>query len=647
MQAKSGSTAQASFERAIAAMRDGDAVAAERICRRALEQHPRDGNLYSLLGAALIRQGKIPAAESQFHRAVDLLPVPVAANAHEGLGQSLLLQGNLDQALKSFETARRIEPGRASVLYSIGEIHTKRGSHAEAARIYRDLVVLQPNDIKALERLSGAAFRLKQYPEAEALTMRALALQPANYYGWMDLGLIQQQQDRLARAEHSFREAARLDPSRAAPLAALGTVLTVAGRHDEAATAFEAALRLNPTHAESLAGLGHVLKTIGQQARSIASYRTCIAHHPDDGEAYWSLAGMKTFRFDDHEIEAMRTQIATGALAHGQRTSMTFALATALDSRREFAEAFELFELANAAVRAHNVYDPDATRLAHDQIIQVFDRSLLETRAGCGVDDDGPIFIVGLPRSGSTLLEQILASHSAVQGTHELPELHRLARNIGRVRGDGLEYPLSVPALSGAELHALGSEYLAVTREFRGEKPRFTDKMPSNFRHVGLISLVLPNARIINARRHPLDTCLSCYKQLFAHGQHYSYDLRDLGLYYLEYERLMAHWRAVLPGRVLDVQYESVVMDPEAATRRVLEHCGLPWEDGCLRFHENPRAVRTASSEQVRQPLYTTGMQRWRDYEAQLAPLIEILQPLLRELPYELQPRSVQAASRV
>jgi Flp pilus assembly protein TadD len=621
-------------------MRADDPVTAERLCRRALEQHPRDANLHSLLGAALMKQGRAALAEPSLRRAAELMPA--AAGMHEGLAQALTLQGKLEPALASYETARRLEPGRASVLHNMGEIYTRQGRHDLASSTYRELVSRHPNDVEALERLSGAAFRLRLFPEAEAIMLRALALQPDNYHGWMDLGLVQQQQNRFERAEQSFREASRLDPSRADPHSALGTVLTSAGRHAEARREFEEALVLDPRHAEALAGLGHLFKTLGERDRAVDSYRACIRHHPDDGEAYWSLAGLKTFRFDETEIAAMREQLAGGRLQPVQRTHMTFALATALDAQSRTDEAFELFVRANTAMRSRVPYDADATRIAHDRLAEVFSREFVTARRDCGVADDGPIFIVGLPRSGSTLLEQVLASHSAVQGTYELPELHRIARLSGGSRRGAPDYPLNIPALGADELRALGADYLAATRGVRNGAPHFTDKMPSNFRHVGLISIVLPDARILNAQRHPLDTCLSCYKQLFAHGQHWSYDLRELGLYYLEYERLMAHWRTVLPGRVLDVPYESVVNDFEATVRRVLDHCGLPWEEACLRFHENRRPVRTASSEQVRQPLYSTGIGRWRAYEDQLAPLIGVLEPLLRTLPPDQRPRSLQ-----
>ena len=263
----------------------------------------------------------------------------------------------------------------------------------------------------------------------------------------------------------------------------------------------------------------------------------------------------------------------------------------------------------------------------------MFDAGFLARHAGRGHPDPAPIFVVGLPRSGSTLVEQILASHSMVDATHELPEVGRLIQQINRERRDRVTYPEAVRDFTDETWAALGRSYIEQTRQYRGSAPRFIDKNPNNFASIGLLSLALPNAKFINTRRHPLDTCLSCYKQLFAKGQPFTYDLLELGEYYLQYDRLMAHWHAVLPGRVLDVQYESVVADQEAQTRRLLEFCGLPWEDACLRYYETQRAIRTASSEQVRRPIYTGSIGSGDITTRELAPLIEVLEPVLSSLP--------------
>jgi hypothetical protein len=307
----------------------------------------------------------------------------------------------------------------------------------------------------------------------------------------------------------------------------------------------------------------------------------------------------------------------------------SFALAKASEDRGDYARAFELYARGNRTRRALEDYDPVQTEVINERIIKVFDAGFMARHAGCGHPDPAPIFVVGLPRSGSTLIEQILASHSAVDATHELPEVGRLIGRINRNRNDRITYPEAVRNFDDEAWAALGRSYIEETRQHRRDAPRFIDKNPNNFASIGLLSLALPNARFINTRRHPLDTCLSCYKQLFARGQPFTYDLVELGEYYLQYARMMAHWHAVLPGRVLDVQYESVVADQGGQTRRLLEFCGLPWEDACLRYYETERAIRTASSEQVRRPIYTDSVGLWRHYRLELAELIEILEPVL------------------
>ena len=281
------------------------------------------------------------------------------------------------------------------------------------------------------------------------------------------------------------------------------------------------------------------------------------------------------------------------------------------------------------------------TEVIHDRIIETITPMFLKDSENLGDPSDAPIFIVGLPRSGSTLVEQILASHSDVDGTHELPDLPRVIRTINQERPQGESYPEALRHYGG-ELARLGEQYLESTRRHRGDGPFFTDKMPNNFASIGLITLILPNAKIVNARRHPLDSCMGSFKQLFYKGQAFTYDLVELGEYYLEYQRLMDYWHEILPGKVLDIHYEQLVVDQENQTRRLLEHCDLPWQDACLRFYETERAVNTASSEQVRQPLYSGSINSWRRFEAHLGPLVEVLEPLLRRLPDDQQPLCIR-----
>jgi tetratricopeptide (TPR) repeat protein len=371
------------------------------------------------------------------------------------------------------------------------------------------------------------------------------------------------------------------------------------------------------------------LKTIGRQAEAIDSYRRATRLRPANSEAWWSLSNLKTFRFEDAEVETMRRQLSAEKLTEEARAQFSFALAKAHEDRGAYTRAFELYAEGNRLRRKLEHYDPVQTEVINERIRTVFHDAFLARHAGQGHPDPAPIFIVGLPRSGSTLIEQILASHSQVDATHELPEAGRLVQRINRERADGIAYPEAARDLAGDQWAALGRAYIDETRKYRHGAPRFTDKMPNNFASIGLLALALPNARFINAHRHPLDTCLSCYRQLFARGQPFTYDLTELGEYYLQYGKMMAHWHEALPGRILDVQYEDMVAGQDSQTRRLLAFCGLPFEDACLRYHETERAIRTASSEQVRQPIYDSSVNFWRNYERELAPLIEILRPVL------------------
>jgi len=604
-------------------MQSGDAGTAERLCRDALRRFAGDPNLLSLLGVALLGQNRAAEAEESLSQAVAL--APGMARAWEGRAQARLAQGRGRDALGDLLRARQLEPRRASVLASLGQVYTALGDPPSACQALTELAGLRPDDATVLQQLAGVLCRLNRLAEAEAVLGRAVSIAGAPARAWFDLGVVQQQRDRLEAAQRSFQQAVELEPTHAAAWVGLGTVQVIAGRHEAALSAFRRALELDADDADALAGMGHVLKIVGDAEGAVAAYRRCIAAHPGDGLAHWALADFKTFQFDDQEVATMRGQLASAALPPEQRTAMLFALGTALDQRRDFDAAFECFRLGNALRRERQPYDVRQTAQFHDQLIEVFSREFLLERAGQGNPDPAPIFIVGLPRSGSTLVEQILASHHLVDGTYELAELDQLARATGRGRPGGEAYPFTVRQLSAGQAFELGSRYLERTRPYRGDAPRFTDKMPNNFAHVGLLALILPNARIVNVHRDPLDTCLSCYMQLFAHGQRFAYDLEDLGHYYLQYQRLMDHWHDVLPGKILDLQYEELVGDFEAQLRRLLDYCGLPWDDACLRFHENRRAVRTASSEQVRRPLYSRIRPRWLDYEKHLGPLFDAL----------------------
>jgi tetratricopeptide (TPR) repeat protein len=645
---------------------------AEEICRSALTDYPRDPKLRCLLGTTLIRchqneeaaqhlsqvarmypdfpkahrelgnallgLGRGPEAIESFQRVVEL--TPDKGVAHFDLSIALSKLGRAEEADAAMERSFAVQPERREMLTAVE--HQRAGRFAEAEKIYRFVLAGDPKNVNAMRLLGSVALEMERYRMAARLLRNAVTLAPEFFGAWVDLARVYMEWDKFDESFETLEHAIRLEPELAYPRMMLGNLLSKAGRYDEAVAAFHVALEKQPDHGGSMAGLGHALKTIGRPEDAIETYRECIGKYPAFGEAYWSLANLKTYRFDDAEVAAMEQHVDDERLVDETRVNLNYALGKAFDDRRDFDRAFSFYEHGASLRRLHESYDPVQTEVIHDRIIDVFTSEFLAGHAGSGDPDDAPIFIVGLPRSGSTLVEQILASHSQVEGTHELPDLPRVIRTINQQKLRGTSYPEALTHMDAEGLVELGQQYLASTQRHRTGVTHFTDKMPNNFPGIGLLALILPNAKIVNARRHPLDSCMGSFKQLFYKGQAFTYDLVELGEYYLEYQRIMDHWQAVLPGRVLDVQYEEMVTDQEAQTRRLIEHCGLPWEANCLRFYETDRAVNTASSEQVRQPIYSGSIHSWRRFESHLEPLIEVLEPLLRELPEDQWPDSMR-----
>jgi len=632
---------------------------AEKLCREALADCPGEHNLMSLLGAALNRQGRGQEAEPLLRSALEA--EPRYAKGQEELGRSLLQLGRFDEAIERLRQALALDPklqsAQLTLVHALSEsgraeqaeaqmqeflradpsreliakaaVHQRAGRLEQAEGLYREILRQDPHNLEALRLLALIAMHFERYGQAEQLLKRAVEVAPDFLAAWIDLSRVQLERLDIPAAQASIERAAELNPRSANVQIHVANAQARAGRHDLAVATYRRAIELKADLPAGYLGLGNVLKTIGRQAEAIEAYRRATALRPELSESWWSLSNLKTFRFEEAEIEAMERMLERPGLPAEASVQFSFALAKAREDRAEYAQAFPLYERGNRTRRALENYDPVQTEIINDRIVEVFDTEFLARHAGHGDPDPAPIFVIGLPRSGSTLVEQILASHSQVDATHELPEVGRLIQRINRNRADQVGYPEALRDFTGEDWAALGQSYIDETRKYRRDAPRFVDKNPNNFASVGMLSLALPNARFINTRRHPVDTCLSCYKQLFAKGQPFTYDLVELGEYYLQYERLMAHWHAVLPGRVLDVQYESMVADQDAETRRLLDFCGLEWEDACLRFHETERAIRTASSEQVRQPIYTSSVGLWRHYERELAPLIEILRPVL------------------
>jgi tetratricopeptide (TPR) repeat protein len=499
---------------------------------------------------------------------------------------------------------RRLDqaPNDVAALRLLAEIANRREDHAAAERRLNQCLELAPGYAAARYDLANLMFALHRYSEALPLVERLLATEPRNL-------------DYLSLRAQTLR---------------------LVGRNDEAVALMEAAVTDYPEEDRAWLLYGHLLREVGQQSRAIQMYRRALAVRPGLGRAYASLANLKTFRFEGADIEGMQERLAQGKLTRIDRTHLEFALGKALEDEGQFEKSFEHYACGNARHRATIYYDPNAVTAITQRSMAVCTDRFFADRSGWGSGRSDPIFIVGLPRSGSTLLEQILASHSQVEGTRELPDIPSIALEItSRANpAGGQGYPLPVAALDRPQIDGFAARYLEQTQVHRPlGKPHFVDKMLSNFVHIGLIQLMFPDAAIIDMRRHPLGCGFSCYKQLFARGLSFTYDLSELGRYYRDYARLMEHFDTVLPGRVHRVHYEQLVADPEGEIRRVLDYCRLPFESGCVRFHDNRRVVQTISSEQVRRPIYSDSVDQWRHYEPWLGPLKEAVGDLVERYP--------------
>lgn len=490
-------------------------------------------------------------------------------------------------------------------------LHDNRLSEAEP--LLRAHLKSDPFDVAAIRMMAELAGRIGRYKDAENLLRRALELAPDFGAARANLATCLYRQHKPAEAIAELDRVLIEDPENIGhsnlKAAALGRI----GGFEEAIDLYEQVLKGAPNQPKVWMSYGHMLKTVGRQADGIAAYRRALDIAPDLGEVWWSLANLKTVRFTAADIAAMQAALGSDISAQ-DRFHLDFALGKAFEDREDFDISFAHYAAGNALRRTSIDYDPDETTAFVDCRIERFTPDFFASRAGQGFDSPDPIFVLGMPRAGSTLVEQILASHSLVEGTSELGDIPVLARSFSD--------PDALGRLSAAELCDLGQSYLDRTRiQRKTDRPFFIDKLPNNWAHIGFIQLILPNAKIIDARRHPLGCCFSNFKQHYAHGQAFSYDLSDMGRYYADYVRLMAHVDNVLPGRVHRVIYEQMVNDTEAETRALLTACGLDFEQSCLEFHKTERAVRTASSEQVRQPIFRSGTEGWQGFEPHLSPL--------------------------
>ena len=613
---------------AAARRRSGDAAAAIAVLERLLRVQPRWAVAHyehALALAAAQRGGEAIAA---LRRTVELKPDH--PDAWRILADHLLAIGDAEGADRAY--LRHVQASTRSPQLQKAAAAMGRNDIPEAEALLKSHLTQVPTDVPAIRMLAEVAVRCGRNSDARKLLERCLELAPNFAPARYNYAIVLY---RLNEAQPALREIERLlaiDPRNPGYRNLQAVLFSRIGEYPRSLQIYSELLAEYPTHAKVWLSYGHVLKTEGRLQEGIEAYRRSIACDPDFGEAYWSLANLKTFRFMPDEISAMRAQVGRPGLDNANRLSLHFALGKAAEDAAQYADAFGHYAQGNALYRAEHPYDADLNTARMARLKQVFTPEFFRARAGSGCSVPDPIFIVSMPRAGSTLLEQILSSHSQVEGTSELPELLSMAQDL-RHEADSDEavaYAEVLATKNAAQLRELGEEYLERTRVQRKTgRPFFIDKMPNNYLHVGMIQLILPNAKIIDARRHPLACCFSNFKQLYARGQHFSYDLVDMGRYYRDYVDLMAHFDAVLPARVHRVQYEQMVDDIEAEVRRLLDYCGLPFEPQCLRFFENERPVRTASSEQVRQPIYRAGVDQWRHFEQWLDPLKTALGPAL------------------
>ena len=587
-----------------------------------LRDNPGHARAWQEQGHVFLSLNRGEEAARAYARAVELNPALRASlralvNLHERAGReqpARLHQERLDFLTQLPQT----------LVHVMDLMHENKLDQAEG--LCRDFLQKNKHHIEAMRLLAEIGVRLKIYDDAEFLLESCVEFAPHHVQARIDYLNILIKKTRFEKAHKQAQHLLEEQPDNPMFQSVLATTLLGLGRYEEAIALYEKVLETHPDRHELHLQTGHAQKTVGNLDHAVRAYQAAYQRKPDYGDAYWSLANTKTYRFTDEEIQQIGEREAAPDTALEDQIHLCFAAGKALEDREEYERSFDYYRRGNALKLPQTGYSAKRTERRARAQRETCSPALFEDRQGAGLASPDPIFIVGLPRSGSTLLEQILASHSMVDGTLELHNILALAQKLrGRVAESAPRYPAILHELEEDYFRRFGEQYLQDTQVYRAGAPRFIDKMPNNFMHIGLIRLILPNAKVIDARRDPMACCFSCFKQLFGEGQEFSYGLEEAGRYYRAYEDLMAHWDQVLPGFVLRVKHEDVVEDLETQTRRILDFCELPFEEACLRFHQTERSVRTPSSEQVRQPIYRSGLEQWRHYAPWLGPLREAL----------------------
>lgn len=613
---------QALYMQAVACRYSGDFQGALDSLEQLKQHSPSYSRAHQEEGHVYRDSGDAEAALRAYTRALQLNPALAASL--RGQITALRALGRERAAIRAQAQLERLQQLPGEVLSAIDLVAQNKLLKAE--EICRAFLQTHPSHVEAMRVLADIGVRLGILEDAEFLLESAVEFEPDNIEARMDyVQMLRKRQKFTAAVDEAEKLLARSpDNPQMRSLCAITRMQT--GDFDIALKMLDEVLNAVPGDAATLTTKGHALKTCGRSTEAVTAYQDAMRHHPEHGEAYYSLANLKTYQFSDADLQRMRAQEQNSNLGYMDRVYLNFALAKAYEDRSDYQTSFMHYERGNRLKKAQSRYDASAMHAEFEATKRICSKPLFEQHSNHGCSAPDPIFILGLPRAGSTLLEQILSSHSQVDGTLELPNILSLSQRLRRRKGSTHNgYPEVLTELTADELASFGAQYIEDTRIHRDRAPCFIDKMPNNFRHIGLIKLILPNARIIDARRSAMACCFSGYKQLFAEGQEFSYDLEDIGHYYCDYISLMDHWNSVLPGHVLQVNHEDVVEDLEREVRRVLEFCNLPFEDACLKYYETDRSVRTPSSEQVRQPIFSDGVEQWRHFEPWLQPLQTVL----------------------
>jgi len=620
------------FFLAMAKRRSGDPQAALDILKPLLNAQHEWAAAWFERGMALGALGRGDEAINALLKAVKFQSEH--PEAWRVLADHFTATGDADRADAAY--ARHIKCSTRDPMLQEAAAAMVKNDVSTAERILKKHLYEKPTDVSAIRMLAEVAIRCGQDNQAEKLLLRCLELAPSFAAARYNYALLLQRREDSPRALIEIEKCLEAEPDRPGYRNLAAVILGRVGEFSRASEMYARLLAEYPDQARVWLSYGHVLKTEGRQQEAIDAYRACIERDPQLGEAYWSIANLKTFRFEQSDLSAMKQQMEDSSLSDKERWHLHFALGKAYEDTADYEESFRHYADGNALYLANHTYDADYITTRTERLMSGFSRDYFEKRKGLGSTAPDPIFIIGMPRAGSTLLEQILSCHSAIEGTSELPDMITLAQQL-RAEADTQEvaaYASVLAQKSAEELSELGDLYIERTRIHRKtDRPFFIDKMPNNFLYLGIIQSILPNAKIIDARRHPMGCCFSNFKQFYAKGQNFSYSLEDTSRFYRDYVRLMAHFDEVLPGRVHRVFYEDTVADTERVVREMLEYCELEYEPECLRFFESQRPVRTASSEQVRQPINRKGVEQWQNYEPWLEPLKETLGDVLDEYP--------------